>query len=74
MEPGVILATQNFRKSLLYLYREGGEKKKSDTLKIVVVIGKKMRFLTDILIFFYCIYFEFTGPGHEQRIHQSSGL
>ena len=50
------------------------EKRMCDTSKIIVVIGKKMRFLMNILLLFYCFYFEFTGPGREQRICQSSGL
>lgn len=33
---------------------------------MVVIIGKKIRFLMDILTFDYCFYFEYVGLGTEQ--------
>lgn len=50
------------------------EKRMCGASETVVVTGKKMRFLMSVLLLFHCFYFEFTGPGREQRICQSSGL
>lgn len=33
---------------------------------MVVIFGKKIRFLMDMLVFYYCFYFAYVDPGKKQ--------